>query len=90
MRDVLSGYRAFSRRLVKTMPVLSRGFEIETEMTVFALSNSYAFAEYEVDYGTRPEGSHSKLNTYRDGARVLKTIPVSYTHLDVYKRQGQG
>lgn len=74
VRDVLSGYRAFSRRLVKTMPVLSRGFEIETEMTVFALSNSYAFAEYEVDYGTRPEGSHSKLNTYRDGARVLKTI----------------
>ena len=74
VRDVLSGYRAFSGRLVKTMPVLSRGFEIETEMTVFALSNSYAFAEYEVDYGTRPEGSHSKLNTYRDGARVLKTI----------------
>lgn len=74
VRDVLSGYRAFSRRLVKTMPVLSRGFEIETEMTVFALSNGYAFSEYEVDYGTRPEGSHSKLNTYRDGARVLKTI----------------
>jgi hypothetical protein len=74
VRDALSGYRAFSRRLVKTMPVLSRGFEIETEMTVFALSNGYAVAEYEVDYGTRPEGSHSKLNTYRDGARVLKTI----------------
>lgn len=74
VRDVLSGYRAFSRRFVKTMPVLSRGFEIETEMTVFALANGFALTERTVDYGVRPEGSHSKLDTYRDGVRVLKTI----------------
>jgi glycosyltransferase involved in cell wall biosynthesis len=74
VRDVLSGYRAFSRRFVKTMPVLSGGFEIETEMTVFALANGFTLAERTVEYGTRPDGSHSKLNTYRDGLRVLKTI----------------
>jgi len=74
VRDVLSGYRAFSRRFVKSMPVLSRGFEIETEMTVFALGNGYVLAEHAVQYGARPDGSHSKLHTYRDGVRVLKTI----------------
>lgn len=74
VRDVLSGYRAFSRRFVKSMPVLSRGFEIETEMTVFALSNGFLLAEHPVAYGTRPDGSESKLRTYRDGARVIKTI----------------
>jgi len=74
VRDVLSGYRAFSRRLVKSMPVMSRGFEIETEMTVFALSNGFVFSERAIAYGTRPEGSVSKLDTYRDGVRVLKTI----------------
>jgi glycosyltransferase involved in cell wall biosynthesis len=74
VRDVLSGYRAFSRRFVKSMPVLSRGFEIETEMTVFALSNGFVLAESTISYGKRPDGSVSKLNTYRDGLRVLKTI----------------
>ncbi|MCR6626051.1 glycosyltransferase [Pseudoxanthomonas japonensis] len=74
VRDVLSGYRAFSRRFVKSMPVLSRGFEIETEMTVFALANGFVLSEQVIDYGKRPEGSESKLNTYRDGIRVLKTI----------------
>lgn len=74
VRDVLSGYRVFSRRFVKSMPVLSRGFEIETEMTVFALSNGFVLSERPIDYGTRPDGSVSKLNTYRDGMRVLKTI----------------
>lgn len=74
VRDVLSGYRVFSRRFVKSMPVLSRGFEIETEMTVFALGNGFVLAEQPIEYGTRPDGSQSKLNTYRDGIRVLKTI----------------
>ena len=74
VRDVLSGYRVFSRRFVKSMPVLSRGFEIETEMTVFALANGFILSEQVIEYGTRPDGSESKLNTYRDGMRVLKTI----------------
>lgn len=74
VRDVLSGYRVFSRRFVKSMPVLSRGFEIETEMTVFALANGFVLSERVIEYGTRPDGSESKLDTYRDGMRVLKTI----------------
>lgn len=74
VRDVMSGYRAFSRRFVKAMPVLSHGFEIETEMTVFALSNDYVLAERVIDYRNRPAGSESKLHTFRDGARVLRTI----------------
>ncbi|WP_379653970.1 glycosyltransferase [Pseudoxanthomonas sp. UC19_8] len=74
VRDVLSGYRAFSRRFVKSMPVLSHGFEIETEMTVFALSNGFVLAERPIAYGVRPHGSQSKLSTYRDGVRVLRTL----------------
>lgn len=76
--DVLSGYRAFSRRFVRTMPVLSHGFEIETEMTVFALAQGLVVREVPVPYGERPEGSHSKLNTFRDGYRVLRTIVFLY------------
>ncbi|MET0290084.1 MAG: glycosyltransferase family 2 protein [Pseudoxanthomonas sp.] len=72
--DVLSGYRVFSRRFVKSMPVLSKGFEIETEMTVFALANGFVLSEHPIAYGVRPSGSQSKLNTYRDGMRVLRTI----------------
>ena len=56
LQDVLSGYRAFSRRFVKSMPVMSRGFEIETEMTVFALAHGYTLLEVPITYGTRPEG----------------------------------
>ncbi len=74
VRDVLAGYRAFSRRFVKSMPVLSHGFEIETEMTVFALSNGFVLAERPIAYGVRPDGSQSKLSTYRDGVRVLRTL----------------
>ncbi len=74
VRDVLSGYRVFSRRFVKSMPVLSRGFEIETEMTVFAMANAFVLTERTVPYGVRPEGSESKLNTFRDGYRVMRTI----------------
>ncbi|MEO7478276.1 MAG: glycosyltransferase family 2 protein [Lysobacteraceae bacterium] len=76
--DVLSGYRGFSKRFVRSMPVLSHGFEIETEMTVFALSQGMQLREVPVPYGTRPEGSHSKLHTFRDGYRVLRTILFLY------------
>jgi len=81
VRDVLSGYRAFSRRFVKSMPVLSRGFEIETEMTVFAMANAFVLSERTVPYGVRPEGSESKLNTFRDGFRVLRTIGFLFKDL---------
>jgi glycosyltransferase involved in cell wall biosynthesis len=78
LADVLSGYRAFSARFVRSMPVLSQGFEIETEMTVYALAQGMALREVPVPYGTRPEGSHSKLHTFRDGYRVLRTILFLY------------
>lgn len=73
-RDILSGYRVFSRRLVKSFPVLTAGFEIETELTVHALELKMAVAEVETPYRERPEGSVSKLSTYRDGARILITM----------------
>jgi hypothetical protein len=76
--DALSGYRAFSARYVRSLPVLSHGFEIETEMTVFALAHGLVLREVPVPYGTRPEGSHSKLHTFRDGYRVLRTIAFLY------------
>ena len=74
IRDVMSGYRAFSRRFVKTCPVLSKGFEIETEMTLHALDKRLSIKEVPVQYRDRPKGSCSKLNTVADGVRVLKTI----------------
>lgn len=74
--DMLSGYRIFSRRFVKSFPALSSGFEIETELTVHALELRMAIAEVETPYKDRPEGSASKLRTYRDGLRILKTIAV--------------
>ena len=72
--DIFSGYRVFSRRFVKSFPVLSSGFEIETEMSVHALELRMPVGEIETAYGARPEGSHSKLSTYSDGWRILKTI----------------
>ena len=72
--DVLSGYRAFSRRFVKTMPVLSRGFEIESEITLHALEHRVPVLEIPIAYGARPQGSESKLQTVRDGFRVIATI----------------
>ena len=72
--DILSGYRVFSRRFVKSFPVLSAGFEIETEISVHALELRMPVAEVVTAYGARPEGSHSKLSTYRDGWRILNTI----------------
>jgi len=74
MTDMLSGYRVFSRRYAQSFPALSRGFEIETELTVHALELRMPFAEVPVPYRARPEGSESKLSTYRDGWRILKTI----------------
>ncbi len=76
--DMLSGYRVFSRRFVKSFPVLSGGFEIETELTVHALELGLAVAEIDTPYYARPEGSASKLNTWRDGLRILRTIVKLY------------
>ncbi|HET7816393.1 MAG TPA: glycosyltransferase [Sphingomicrobium sp.] len=76
--DIFSGYRAFSRRFVKSFPVLSEGFEIETEMSVHALELRMPVGEVETRYAARPEGSQSKLSTFRDGWRILKTILTLY------------
>ncbi|HAS3607713.1 TPA: glycosyltransferase [Vibrio cholerae] len=72
--DMLSGYRVFSKRFAKSFPALSKGFEIETELTVHALELRMPWGEVKTPYGARPEGSTSKLSTYRDGWRILKTI----------------
>ncbi|MBX9773350.1 MAG: glycosyltransferase [Xanthobacteraceae bacterium] len=76
--DILSGYRAFSRRFVKSFPVLSGGFEIETELTVHALELELPVAEIKTPYYARPEGSESKLSTWSDGFRILRTIAKLY------------
>lgn len=76
--DIFSGYRVFSRRFVKSFPVLSAGFEIETEMSVHALELRMPVGEVETVYAARPEGSHSKLSTFGDGWRILKTIVNLY------------
>jgi glycosyltransferase involved in cell wall biosynthesis len=76
--DMLSGYRAFTRRYAKSFPALSNGFEIETELTVHALELRMPYGEVMTAYGARPEGSVSKLSTYRDGWRILKTIGRLY------------
>jgi glycosyltransferase involved in cell wall biosynthesis len=72
--DILSGYRVFSRRFVKSFPALARGFETETEISVHALELAMPVAEIVTAYGARPEGSESKLSTYRDGWRIMSTI----------------
>ena len=72
--DMLSGYRVFSRRFVKSFPALAKGFETETELTVHALELRMPIAEVSTPYGSRPEGSVSKLHTYRDGWRILRMI----------------
>ncbi len=76
--DIFSGYRVFSRRFVKSFPVLSAGFEIETEISVHALELKMPVGEVETRYLARPEGSASKLSTYRDGARIARTILTLY------------
>ena len=74
IKDIMTGYRAFSYRFVKTFPVLSKGFEIETEMSIHAIDKNMFVENVVIDYRDRPEGSESKLNTYSDGFKVLMTI----------------
>ena len=74
IKDIMTGYRAFSYMFVKTFPVLSKGFEIETEMSIHAVDKNLFVENVVIDYRDRPEGSESKLNTYSDGFKVLKTI----------------
>lgn len=74
IKDIMTGYRAFSYEFVKGFPVLSKGFEIETEMTIHAVDKNFRIVEIPVKYRDRPEGSVSKLNTYSDGFKVLKMI----------------
>lgn len=74
IKDIMTGYRAFSYEFVKTFPVLSKGFEIETEMTVHAVDKNMQISNVIIDYRNRPEGSESKLSTYSDGFKVLRTI----------------
>ena len=74
IKDIMTGYRAFNKYFVKTMPVMSHGFEIETEMSIHALDKNFLIKEIPIDYRDRPKGSTSKLNTFRDGIKVIKTI----------------
>ncbi|MDD5853742.1 MAG: glycosyltransferase family 2 protein [Lachnospiraceae bacterium] len=78
IRDIMTGYRAFSYQFVKTFPVLSKGFEIETEMSIHAIDKNMAISNVIIEYRDRPEGSVSKLNTYSDGMKVLRTIMRLY------------
>ena len=78
IKDIMTGYRAFSYEFVKTYPVLSKGFEIETEMTIHAVDKNFMIRELPVTYRDRPEGSVSKLNTYKDGFKVLKMIATLF------------
>ncbi len=74
IKDIMTGCRALSRQVVKSMPLLSKGFEIETEMTIFALDNNWRIRQIPITYKDRPEGSESKLSTFSDGMKVLTTI----------------
>jgi hypothetical protein len=78
IKDIMTGYRAFSYQFVKTFPVLSKGFEIETEMSIHAIDKNMFVENEVIEYRDRPEGSVSKLNTYSDGFKVLKTIGRLY------------
>jgi len=78
IRDIMTGYRAFSYNFVKTFPIMSKGFEIETEMSIHAVDKNMSIGNVVIDYRDHPEGSESKLNTYSDGLRVLGTIARLY------------
>lgn len=78
IKDIMTGYRAFSYPFVKTFPVLSKGFEIETEMSIHAVDKNMQISNILIEYRDRPQGSESKLNTYSDGMKVLKTIGALY------------
>ena len=85
IKDIMTGYRAFSYEFVKTFPVISKGFEIETEMSIHAVNKNMFIQNVIIDYRDRPEGSVSKLNTYSDGLKVLRTIARLYR---IYKPMG--
>ena len=78
IKDIMTGYRAFNKCFVKCFPILSKGFEIETEMTIHAIDKNFKIIEIPIAYRDRPEDSHSKLNTYRDGLKVLRTIGILF------------
>lgn len=85
IKDIMTGYRAFSYNFAKTFPILSRGFEIETEMTIHAVNNNMAIDNVVVEYRDRPAGSVSKLNTYSDGIKVLGTIVRLFRNYQPFK-----
>jgi hypothetical protein len=85
IKDIMTGYRAMSYEFVKSYPVLSKGFEIETEMTIHAVFNQMAVGNVVVEYRDRPEGSQSKLNTYSDGAKVLTLIVKLYKNYKPFR-----
>lgn len=74
LKDIMTGYRAFSRRFVKNYPILCEGFELETDMSIYALEHKFNICELPITYSDRPKGSESKLNTFRDGMKVIFTI----------------
>ena len=74
LKDDMSGYRAFNKKFVKNLNILTKGFEIETEISIYALKNNYKIIEIPINIKQRPKGSKSKLNTFVDGFKVLKTI----------------
>jgi len=80
LKDIMSGYRVFSKKFVKNYPVLYSGFELETDMTIFSLHNNLLIKEIPIDFQDRPEGSESKLNTFSDGIKVLLTIFSLFRH----------
>lgn len=88
IRDIMTGYRAFSYNFVKSYPVLSRGFEIETEMSIFSTVNNLSVKNYVINYRDRPAGSTSKLNTFSDGFRVLRLIFTLYRNYKPLKFYG--
>lgn len=85
LKDIMTGYRAFSKKFVKNMPVMSPKFEIETEMSLYALDKKYIIKEIPIVYRDRPEGSVSKLNTMQDGIKVVKTIFMMYKNYNPLK-----
>lgn len=88
IRDIMTGYRAFSFEFVKSYPVLSHGFEIETEMSIFATVNNLAVKNYVIEYRDRPAGSESKLNTFSDGFKVLRLIFTLYRNYKPFNFYG--
>lgn len=85
LNDIMSGYRVFNKKLVKSIPILSEGFELETELTLSCLDKRYIIKEIPINYKDRPKGSVSKLNTFKDGFKVLKTIFKIYKNYKPFR-----